>query len=154
MVRAGAVCFAAITPLLEIRTTVENPAQSARCVRCVPDVLAVRVQIYRALEKWEFMLIVARKLAQYDTDNAEATRAWAFATRRAECIEAARLILLEAVERLPHAAGLHYDIACLECRLGEPEVAMGRLTHAFKLDPGLRLCALDDAELASVWDSF
>src|SRR6187455_266643 len=70
-------------------------------VRHVPEVLRVRLAIYRALEKWELMQTVAKRLALYDPDDVEATRAWAFATRRAECIEAARLILREAVERLP-----------------------------------------------------
>jgi hypothetical protein len=32
-------------------------------VRHVPEVLAVRVGIYRALEKWELMQVVARQLA-------------------------------------------------------------------------------------------
>jgi hypothetical protein len=121
-------------------------------VRHVPEVLAVRVQVYRALEKWELMQVVARRLAQYDPDDVEATRAWAYATRRAECIEAARLILLDAVERLPHVARLHYDLAGLECQLGEVEVANGRLQHALKLDPALRLAALDDPDLAAVWE--
>jgi hypothetical protein len=68
------------------------------------------------------------------------------------CIEAARLILLEAIERLPRAAGVHYDLAGLECLLGEVEVAKDRLRHAFKLDPGLRLRAIDDADLSPIWD--
>jgi len=60
--------------------------------------------------------------------------------------------LLEAVERLPRAAAVHYDLAGLECQLGEVKVARGRLRHAFKLDPGLRLRALDDPDLAMIWD--
>ena len=72
----------------------------------------MRVQIYGALKKWELMQTVAKKLAQYDPDKAEWTADWAYATRRADCIEAARLILLEAVERLPNEAVFHYNLAC------------------------------------------
>ena len=35
-------------------------------VRHVPEVLEVRVQIYRALEKWELMQTVAKKLTEAD----------------------------------------------------------------------------------------
>ena len=55
---------------------------------------------------------------------------WAYATRRAVSIDAARLLLLEAVERMPNAAILHYNLACYECQLGDLEVAKARLRHA------------------------
>lgn len=70
-----------------------------------------------------------------------------FATRRAESIEAAKRILLEAVEQHPDCALMHYNLACYECQLGELEVAIARLEHALKLDPGMRLMALDDEDL-------
>jgi Ni,Fe-hydrogenase III large subunit len=68
------------------------------------------------------------------------------------CIEAARLVLLEAVERLPRAAAVHYDLAGLECQLGEVEVARGRLRHAFKLDPGLRCARWMMRTSRLIWD--
>ena len=79
--------------------------------------------------------------------------AWAYATRRADCIDAARLILLEAVERIPNAAILHYNLSCYECLLGDLEVAKARLQHAFTLEPRYRLKALEDEDLQPVWDS-
>ena len=48
---------------------------------------------------------------------------------------------------------LHYNLACYECQLGEVEVAKARLRHAFKLEPRMRLMALDDEDLQAVWDS-
>jgi hypothetical protein len=63
-----------------------------------------------------------------------------------------RLILLEAVERLPSAAIQHYNLACYECLLGDLEVAKGRLTYAIKLEPRYREKALDDEDLKEVWD--
>ena len=53
------------------------------------------------------MQIVANMMALHEPDNIEWTVDWAYATRCAESIEAARLILLEAVERIPTAAILH-----------------------------------------------
>ena len=71
----------------------------------------------------------------------------------ADCLDAARLILPEAVERIPAAAIFHYNLACYECQLGEVEVAKARLQHAFKLEPKYRLRALEDEDLEGVWDS-
>ena len=117
------------------------------------EVLALRVQIYSALKKWELMQVVARVLALRDPDNVGWTVNWADATRRAECIDAARLILLEAVERIPAAAIFHYNLACYECQLGDVEVAKIRLEHALKLEPKYRIKALEDVDLEAVWNS-
>ena len=75
----------------------------------------------------------------------------AHAARHAQSIEAAKLILLEAVERIPKGAVLQYNLACFESLLGEVEVARARLQHAFKLDPDLLLRALEDEDLEAVW---
>jgi len=122
-------------------------------VRHVAEVLAVRLEIYRGLEKWELMQTVAGRLAAHDPDNAQWSISLAYATRRAQSIEAARRILLEAVERLPKEPIIHYNLACYECQRGELEVAKARLAHAFKLAPKCRLMALDDDDLAPLWDS-
>jgi thioredoxin-like negative regulator of GroEL len=119
--------------------------------REVPEVLRLRVPIYRALEKWELLQTVAKRLAIYDPDDVEATRTWADATRRTDYNEAARLILLNAIDRHPHSAALHYDLARIECQLGDVSAARARLTQAFNCDAGLRLRALDDADLEPIW---
>ena len=122
-------------------------------VRHVAEVLAVRVRIYLGLEKWELMRTVAGRLAAHDPENMQWAVLLAYATRRAQSIEAAKLILLEAVERQPAEALLHYNLACYECQLGELETAKARLRHAFKLDEKCRLMALDDEDLKPLWDS-
>ena len=114
-------------------------------VRHVAEVLTVRVSIYEGLEKWELMGTVAGRLAAHDPAAAQWAISLAYATRRAQSIE--------AVERLPEEPILHYNLACYECQLGELEVAKGRLAHAFKLEPKCRLMALDDDDLAPLWDS-
>ena len=55
--------------------------------------------------------------------------------------------------RHPKEPMLHYNLACYECVLGEVEVAKARLRHALKLEPRMRLMALDDEDLKAVWDS-
>jgi tetratricopeptide (TPR) repeat protein len=120
-------------------------------VRHVAEVLAVRLEIYRGLEKWELMQTVAGRLARHDPDNVQWAISLAFATRRAQSIEAAKVILLEAVERHPKEPILHYNLACYECQLGDIEVAKARLQHACKLSEKCRLMALDDADLEPLW---
>ena len=91
-------------------------------------------------------------LALRDPDNVQWAISWAYATRRTVSIDAARLVLLEAVERIPNAAILHYNLACYECQLGDLAVAKARLQHAISLDPACRAMALDDQDLAPLWE--
>jgi tetratricopeptide (TPR) repeat protein len=120
--------------------------------RILPAVVALRVPIYRALKKWDLMQVVAKMMALHEPDNPEWTVSWAYATRRTDSIEAARIILLTAVEAQPDVAIFHYNLAYYECLLGDVEVAKARLHHAFKLDPPLRLKALEDEDLKAVWE--
>ena len=55
-------------------------------VRHVPEVLEVRVRIYRALKQWELLQVVAKTLAIHDPDEPQWTASWAYATRRADLI--------------------------------------------------------------------
>jgi tetratricopeptide (TPR) repeat protein len=107
-------------------------------------VLALRLRIYSSLHRWLLAQTVARTLAIRDPDNVQWAVSWAYATRRVDSINVARIILIEAVERLPGAAILHYNLACYECQLGDVEVAKARLKHAIQLDPIFRAKALDD----------
>jgi len=38
--------------------------------RHLPEVLAVRVRVYQALERWELMQAVAKRMVEYDPDDA------------------------------------------------------------------------------------
>ena len=117
------------------------------------EVLALRVKIYSALKKWELMQTVAKRLALIDPENVQWTVSWAYATRRADSIEAARIILVNAIERMPDVAILHSNLACYECLLGNLEEAKNRLKRAFEVEPRYRLTALEDEDLEAVWKS-
>src|SRR5690242_2587376 len=67
-------------------------------LRVLPQVLAFRLQIYQALEKWELMQVVAKTLAMTQPGNTQWWISWAYATRRADCLASARLILENALE--------------------------------------------------------
>ena len=118
----------------------------------VAEVLAVRVEIYRNLEKWELMQAVAKKLAVDWDGDPQWWLCWAFATRRAESVEAARRILHLAVTNHPNAAIIQYNLACYECQLGDLERAKHYLKQAFDLDKKFRLVALEDEDLKPLWE--
>lgn len=98
------------------------------------------------------MQAVAKTLAIHDPDEPQWTVLWAYAIRRADSIEQARLILVNTVERLPNVAIFHYNLACYECQLGDLEKAKTTLRTAFKLEPQYRVMALDDEDLRPMWD--
>jgi tetratricopeptide (TPR) repeat protein len=123
-------------------------------LRTAPEVLALRIRIYSTLKTYAPMQAIAKALAQRFPDDPQWTVFWAFATRRADCVDAARLILVNAVERLPEVAIFHYNLACYDCQLGALAEAKTRLQRAFALDPRFRLKALKDADLEPLWDSW
>jgi len=59
------------------------------------------------------------------------------------------MLSFSAERGIPITLLLHYNLACYECQLGEMEEAKARLEHALKIDPGMRLMALDDSDLES-----
>ena len=121
-------------------------------VRHVPEVLEVRVEIYRALKKWELMQTVAKKLTEAEPADSRWPLAWAYATRRAESLDAARFILIAAWELHEKEPLIPYNLACYLCQMGKPEIAKDVIRHAFDLDPKMRLAALDDEDLRPLWD--
>jgi predicted Zn-dependent protease len=118
-----------------------------------PEVLAARLPIYAELNKWELMQTVAQKLVSEEPENVHWIVSLAYATRRTESIAAAKTMLLDAVERHPAAAILHYNLSCDECQLGQIELAKERLYGALKLDTNFRRLAFDDEDLEPLWNS-
>ncbi len=121
--------------------------------RSVPEVLAVRLQIYQSMAKWELMEVVAKRLSQHDPENPQWPISVAYATPRAVSIGAARVILLDALTRHPEEPIVHYNLACYGCQLGELQAARDHLKRAFALDPSCRLTAIEDKDLEPLWDS-
>lgn len=102
---------------------------------------------------WRFIRqTVAKALAIHDPEEPQWTVLWAFAPRRADSIDQARVILVNAIERRPNVATFHYSLACYICQLGELERAKTTLHTAFKLEPQYRAMALDDDDLKPLWE--
>ena len=121
--------------------------------RALPEVLAVRLAIYRGLKKWELMQQIAKRLKDFEPDNVQWTISLAYATRRAYSIDVAMEILLDAEAKFPREAAIPYNLACYYCQLGEMEKAKRYLKEAFEIDLNWRKAALDDGDLRPFWDS-
>jgi Tfp pilus assembly protein PilF len=137
---------------------IEDAANEIECIR--PDqknsseVLEVRMEIYRASEKWTLMEVVARELWKRHQDEPVYWNHFAWAVRRAESIESANDILMDAVKKFPRDALTRFNLGCYACQMGELKLAKERVRQAIDFDPKFKLLALDDADLEPLWESF
>lgn len=115
--------------------------------RDMPQVLAVRLELYQRTQRWELAQTIARQLMQDDPGSSQWPISLAYAVRRADCIEAAKSILLDAAVTHPDEPIIHYNLGCYECQLGNRSAAMDHLKRAFKLAPQCRAMALTDSDL-------
>jgi len=91
--------------------------------RAAPEILALRVAIYRGLERWELMQEIAARLARFQPNDVQWTVSLAYATRRSDSVEAAKDILLKAESQFPKQAVIKYNLACYFCQLEDLESA-------------------------------
>lgn len=119
-------------------------------VRAREDVLLLRVRIYSSAGSWDSASMVAQHLTKSDPANADYWRLWVHALRRWNPEEGERA-LIDAEQIYPHVAILHFGLACYASRAGRVAEAKCQLDRAFKLDPTLRLTALDEEDLLAVW---
>lgn len=122
-------------------------------LRVLPQVLAQRLQIYRAWKKWALMQVVAKQLVRQEPENPLWWLDWSRATYNCESTNAARSILEKALETHPNEARFLYTLGQYECELGNCAKAKARLEKAFTLDPKCRLSALEDEKLEPLWTS-
>ena len=118
--------------------------------RHLAEVLKVRAEVCRALEKWELMAELCRFLARGEPDDAGHPLNLAYAVRRHESVEAAAEILADALGRFPAEALIPYNLACYRAVAGKIGEAKDLLERAFNLDKSLRVTALDDPDLEAV----
>jgi tetratricopeptide (TPR) repeat protein len=121
--------------------------------RAAPEVLAVRIAIYHGLKKWELMRDIAKRLADFQPNDIQWTISYAYATRRAESIPAAKDILLNAEPKFPEEAIIKYNLACYFCQTGDAESAKNYLKKTFELDSSWREKAFDDPDLEPLWEA-
>src|SRR6266480_7236921 len=102
--------------------------------RVAPEVLALRVDIYCGLKKWNLMREIAGRLCEFDPRNLQWAISYAYATRRAEGLNAARDVLINALPKFPREAIIYYNLACYDCQLDRIDSAKGYLKQAFQIN--------------------
>ena len=115
-----------------------------------PRVLAAEVFVQQALGEWGRMAAAAGTLCQRCPEEVQWPISFAYATRRAHNIEAARAVLWAAQASFPEEALIRYNLACYECQLGRLEEARAYLREAFRLERTCREMAVKDADLAAL----
>ena len=96
---------------------------------------------------------IAKRLADFQPDDIQWTISLAFATRRANSIQAAKELLLHAEPKFPNEPAINYNLACYFCQTGEIKTAKNYLKEAFELDLNWRFAALGDEDLKPLWES-
>src|SRR5260370_30589278 len=121
--------------------------------RTAPEIVELHGAIYRGMKKWELMAAISKRLAEFQPDDVQWMVSFAYAVRRANSIEAAKEILLEAEQKFPKEAIIKYNLACYFCQLGNLESAREYLKRTFEINPNWRLQALEDEDLKPLWVS-
>ena len=77
---------------------------------------------------------MAKRLVDFQPDDIQWTISLAYATRRANSIQAAKEVLLNAEPKFPKEPVIKYNLACYFCQTGEIQNAKNYLKRAFEID--------------------
>ena len=118
--------------------------------RARTEVLAARVDCYMAAKKWRMAMEVAGHLIEVEPVNAAWWINLAYAARRADSLEKAEALLLQARKLHPNSAIITFNLACYACVSGRLEEAKVHLERAIGLDSRMRELALQDEDLQAL----
>ncbi len=110
-------------------------------------VLGLRALVLQELKQWVRLQPLAHELTRRQPHNAGWWITWAYATRRAECIEAAEVILQQAEHLHPEEAMIQFNLSCYACVQGNVEEARRRLNRAIALEAKCAEMAKVDEDL-------
>jgi tetratricopeptide (TPR) repeat protein len=119
--------------------------------RHLPDVLQVRLEIYRRMEKYEGMATIAEHLTKTLPEDSQNWISLAYAQRRYIDLQTAQKTLLEAQKRFPEEATIPFNLACYACQLGRLDEAKEKLAKAIEMKPAFKAAALEDEDLKAIW---
>jgi len=96
---------------------------------------------------WPRLLPLAAALAREKPADASWWIMWAYAARRADSIDTAEKILLEAEGHHPQEATIQFNLGCYACQCGDLATALARVKKAIALDPAFLEAAKTDPDL-------
>jgi hypothetical protein len=110
------------------------------------------------IKKWgpthENVPVTDSDQGEFQPDDIQWMISLSYATRRADSIQAAKEILLNAEPKFPKEPAIKYNLACYFCQMGDIKTATSYLKKAFEIDLNWRMTALEDKDLKSLWESF
>ncbi|MDD2709067.1 MAG: tetratricopeptide repeat protein [Verrucomicrobiae bacterium] len=110
----------------------------------------VRLAVHMQARQWPKAAEAARHLSEIDPSSPQWLTDLAYATRRAESIEAAEKILLKAAGQFPKFALIHFNLGCYTAQMGKLEEALEYVKKAIRLDPSYQQMAMDDPDLEPI----
>jgi tetratricopeptide (TPR) repeat protein len=117
----------------------------------VEQTVVLKLCVYAGTQQWDKARELATKISEHDPDNAQWAIWSASAAYRLESVEAAKGILLHALETHPDNANIHYNLSRYETRLEHFKTARRHLARAIQLDPRFKLVAMNDDDLQPLW---
>jgi Tfp pilus assembly protein PilF len=112
------------------------------------EVLALRMAVLQEQQDWPALRTVAGEFVRRVPTEPAAWVTWAYATRRAESIDAAQKILLDAERLHPAEPTIQFNLGCYACQRGDLAEARRRVDRAIALDQNFAESAATDPDLA------
>jgi hypothetical protein len=140
---------------LELGMIAEAEAELARIPLAEHDgleVISVRMAILQEQQHWPALRDLAGAFVRRSPGEPSGWVTWAYATRRAESLEAAEKILLEAEKLHPAEPTIQFNLGCYACQRGDLEVARQRVDSAIAIDAKFAVNAAKDPDLAPLRD--
>lgn len=122
-------------------------------LRAHPDVLKMRVEIFSAAKRWDYVIAIASTFARQLPDHPFGHVRLAFALHELKRTKEAWEILLPVAEKFPDQWIVPYNLACYAAQLGDLVGARDWLAQAFTVgdSQALKLASLEDPDLAPLW---
>lgn len=111
------------------------------------DVLTLRLAVQHERRNWPAVRDLAGELARRMPGDPAIWVTLAYATRRADSLEAAEKILLTAEELHPAEPTIQFNLGCYACQRGDLVTARLRIDRAIGLDEKFATLASTDPDL-------
>ena len=114
------------------------------------EVFGLRSAVLHEQKDWPQLAGVAHAFARRWPAEPSAWVTWAYATRRAQTLDAAEKILLEGERHHPGEATIQFNLGCYACLRGDLTEARRRVDRAIELDAKFSEAAETDPDLAAL----
>ena len=112
------------------------------------EAIVVRLAVRHEQQNWPAVRDLARELIQREAADAAVWVTLAYATRRADSLVAAEIILIKAEKDHPREPTIQFNLGCYACQRGDLATARRRVARAIELAASFAALAATDPDLA------